>query len=464
MSTAGIQQERVGHLNRRGPRESGEYVLYWMQASQRAEHNHALEYAVRQANALGRSLVCVFGLTDGYPEANLRHYAFMLEGLADVEKGLRRRGIGFAVRRGSPDEVALEAGRRAALIVTDRGYLRHQVRWRENVAAEAGCRVTQVESDVVVPVETASDRREYAARTFRPRVSRHLERFLVGLGTTALRRPSAGAGLGGVDLSDPGRVLEELDLDRGVGPVGHLYRGGTRAAKRLLRRFLEEGLPGYASGRDQPHAGGVSHMSKYLHFGHISPLYVALRARGSGAPEEDVGAFLEELVVRRELAVNFVRYTPNYDSYSCLPEWARSTLEEHRGDSRERVYTRRQLEEAATHDPYWNAAMVEMRRTGYLHNHMRMYWGKRILGWTRTPQHAYRTALYLNNRYFLDGRDPNSYANVAWVFGLHDRPWKERPVFGKVRYMSRSGLERKTDPGAYVRRVERLTGVSASGV
>ncbi|QYJ16863.1 hypothetical protein Rxycam_02699 [Rubrobacter xylanophilus DSM 9941] len=461
MATAGIQQERIRPLNRKGFRESGEYVLYWMQASQRAEDNHALEYAVQRANAFGRTLLCVFGLTDDYPEANLRHYAFMLEGLADVEAGLRRRGIGFAVRRGSPDEVALEAGRRASLIVTDRGYLRHQVRWRENVASEARCGVVQVESDVVVPVETASEQREYAARTFRPRVGRHLDRFLVDLRTTPLRRPSAGADLGGVDLSDPERVLAEMDLDRSVDPVGHLYRGGSRAARRLARRFFRERLAGYASARAWPHVDGVSHMSKYLHFGHISPVYLALEARGSGAPEEDVGAFLEELIVRRELAVNFVRYTRHYDSYSsAVPEWARKTLREHRDDPRERVYTRGQLEGASAHDPYWNAAMIEMRRTGYMHNHMRMYWGKRILGWTRTPEHAYRTALYLNNRYFLDGRDPSSYANVAWIFGLHDRPWKERSVFGKVRYMSRGGLERKADPEAYVRRVWRLTGVS----
>ncbi|MCA3748522.1 MAG: deoxyribodipyrimidine photo-lyase [Rubrobacter sp.] len=461
MATARIQQERIKPLNRKGPREDGRHVLYWMQASQRAEHNHALEYAIQQANALGRTLVCVFGLTDDYPEANLRHYAFMLEGLVDVGSGLRRRGIGFAVRRGSPDEVALRAGRNAALIVTDRGYLRHQVGWRENVASEAGCGVVQVESDVVVPVEVASDRREYAARTFRPRIGHHLDRFLVGLRTTPLRRPSAAAGLlDGVDLSDPGRVLEEMDLDRGVGPVGHLYPGGSRAARRLARRFFGEGLAGYAAGRSQPHAGRVSHMSKYLHFGHISPVYLALETRSSGAPEEDVRSFLEELIVRRELAVNFVYHTRNYDSYSCLPGWARQTLGEHGDDPREHVYTPRQLEEACTHDPYWNAAMVEMRSTGYLHNHMRMYWGKRILGWTRSPQQAYRTALYLNNKYFLDGRDPNSYANVAWIFGLHDRPWKERPVFGKVRYMSKGGLERKTNPEAYVRRVERLTGVS----
>jgi deoxyribodipyrimidine photo-lyase len=196
-------------------------------------------------------------------------------------------------------------------------------------------------------------------------------------------------------------------------------------------------------------------MSKYLHYGHISPVYVALKIREANPPK-DLDSYLEELIIRRELSMNFCHFTPDYDQFSNLPEWAKETLKEHASDSREYVYPREQLQNAETHDEYWNAAMNEMRYTGYMHNYMRMYWGKKILEWSETPEEAYETTLYLNNKYFVDGRDPNSYANVAWVFGQHDRGWKERDVFGKVRYMSAGGLERKAKPKQYVEKVERL--------
>ena len=198
--------------------------------------------------------------------------------------------------------------------------------------------------------------------------------------------------------------------------------------------------------RNQPQTDDISHMSPYLHFGQLSPLYLALQIKAAASRlKEAQEAYLEELIVRRELAMNFVNYTPKYDSYACLPQWAQKTLTQHRKDPREYVYTRSRLEEAETHDEYWNAAMREMKITGFMHNYMRMYWGKKILEWSKTPEHAFRTTLAINNKYFLDGRDPNSYAGVAWVFGVHDRAWFERPMFGKIRYMAASGLERKCD-------------------
>jgi deoxyribodipyrimidine photo-lyase len=198
-------------------------------------------------------------------------------------------------------------------------------------------------------------------------------------------------------------------------------------------------------------------MSPYLHFGQLSPLYLALQIKAAVSRlKKAQEAYLEELIVRRELAMNFINYTPNYDSYGCLSQWAQKTLKQHQTDKREYVYTRRQLEDAETHDEYWNAAMREMKITGFMHNYMRMYWGKKILEWSKTPQHAFRTTLAINNTYFLDGRDPNSYTGVAWVFGVHDRAWFERPIFGKVRYMAASGLERKCDIQGYVRKVNAL--------
>ncbi len=454
MATSKTQEERIQHLNEAGVRD-GDYVLYWMQSSQRADHNHALEYAVGRANDLGQRLLVVFGLTDDYPEANLRHYAFMLEGLADVEGALGKRGIKFVVRRGSPDEVALEAGQNASLIVTDRGYMRPQKRWRGRVAGEAGRPLVQVETDVVVPVELASGKQEHAARTLRPKIHEYLDDFLVELTPTEPDKPSSNMKEKGLDLSDIDGILDGMDLDRGASRLSHLYRGGNSEAKRIFRRFLKGSFDDYVGNRNQPQTDHVSHMSKYLHYGHVSPIWLALEARDAGGGE-NADSFLEELIVRRELSFNFVFYNDDYDSYANLPSWSRKTLEDHKKDDREYTYTLEQLEDAQTHDEYWNAAMREMVHTGYMHNYMRMYWGKKILEWSDTPEHAYATTLYLNNRYFLDGRDPNSFANVAWVFGQHDRGWTERPVYGKVRYMSSGGLERKAKPGQYVEKVERL--------
>ena len=454
MATRKIQVERVQNLNEADVRE-GDYVLYWMQSSQRAEQNHALEYAVQRANDLDQRLLVVFGLTDDYPEANLRHYTFMLEGLKDAQEALEKRGIEMVVRKGSPEEVALEAGKDASLIVTDRGYMRPQKKWREKVAREADRLVTQVESDVVVPVELASGKQEHAARTLRPKIQEYLEDFLVALTPTKVEKRSTNMHVDGLDLSDMEKVLDGMDLDRSVSALSNLYKGGNSEARKIFRRFLKQGLGDYDANRNQPQTDYVSHMSKYLHFGHVSPIWLALQARGASAKQGNIESFVEELVVRRELSVNFVFYNNDYDSYSNLPGWARETLGEHKGDDREYAYTRKQLENAETHDEYWNAAMKEMVHTGYMHNYMRMYWGKKILEWSNTPEHAYRTTLYLNNKYFLDGRDPNSFANVAWVFGQHDRGWTEREVYGKVRYMSSGGLERKTKPDQYVEKVEK---------
>jgi len=463
VASSHIAETRIKRLNDLGPAQ-GTYVLYWMQQSQRVECNHALEYAVQKANKLQQPLVVVFGLMDGYPEANLRHYRFMLEGLAETQGTLRRRGICFVVRHGQPDAIALSLGRRASLIVCDRGYLRHQKQWRQRVASEADCEVVQIETDAIVPVEVASDKAEYAARTIRPKLHRHLGDYLVELRPTSLDRNSLGLELEGLDLEDLDGVLSQLKLDRSVPPVG-LFRGGTSEAKRVLRQFIQRDLPLYTQHRNQPETDNVSHMSKYLHFGQISPITVALEIHSAaGAPAADREAYLEELVVRRELALNFVSFVEIYDDFSCLPSWAQATLAKHRTDPRPYCYSREQLEDAETHDPYWNAAMREMRHTGYMHNYMRMYWAKKILEWCETPEAAYRTTLALNNKYFIDGRDPLSFAGVAWAFGLHDRPWSERPILGTVRWMSASGLERKADPQAYVEKVNRLVAALRGGV
>ncbi len=459
MASGLIDDARVQH-HRVGDPKPGDYVLYWMQASVRAEFNHALEYAVQEANSIGCRLLVVFGLTDDYPDASERHYRFLLDGLADTATGLAQRSIKFVVRRGDPADVAIELAGDARAVVLDRGYLRHQRAWRNRLIERFDGPIAEIETDVVVPVATVSQKREYAARTIRPRIHRHLADFLVELRPTAIDKKSLNLAVDGIDVSDPTSVLDDLDVDRSVPEVAERFRGGTHQARAALRRFLDESLPIYDENRNQPHTDEVSYLSMYLHYGHISPVACALAALDSGAPKSQVDSFIEELIVRRELNFNYVTYEPDYDKYSALPEWARKTLAKHTDDEREYVYTRDELENSETHDPYWNAAMSEMRHTGYMHNYMRMYWGKKIIEWTNTPEYAYRTTLYLNNKHLLDGRDPNSYGNVAWVFGLHDRPWQERDIFGTVRYMAASGLERKTDPEAYVRKIEQRTGAT----
>ena len=451
-----LENERIRELNGEAERD-GAYVLYWMQQSQRASGNPALELAIRDANRLNLPVVVGFGLWSGYPEANARHFAFLVQGLQDAAARLAERGIGFTVRHGKPEEVALELAGDAALVVCDRGYLRHQRAWRDVLAARAGRRVVQLEGDVVVPVDAVSGKAEHAARTIRPKILRQRDAFLTRLAEGVVERPAAGAAPpSDVDLSDIGAMLADLDIDRSVKPVRRLT-GGTTEARRRLDAFLQERFSGYADGRNEPADWQGSFLSPYLHFGHVSPVEVACAARErTSGSKDDRAAFLEELIVRRELAANFVSFEPRYDSFEMLPAWAQKTLAEHSGDHREHVYARGELEAADTHDRYWNAAMREMVHTGFMQNYMRMYWGKKILEWSPSPRAAFETVLALNNRYFLDGRDPNSYANVAWCFGLHDRAWTERPVFGKVRYMNAAGLERKFDIDRYVRAVDRL--------
>ncbi|MFH1738590.1 MAG: deoxyribodipyrimidine photo-lyase [bacterium] len=450
-----IEPERIQLLNKKSARD-GDYVLYWMQASQRGEHNHALEYAIQQANQRNQPLVVVFGLTDNFPEANLRHYAFMLEGLRETQDALRKRGIQLAIRRDSPERAAVEFSEAASLLVTDRGYLRIQRDWRKTVARKARCPVVQVESDIVVPVEIASLKEEYAAATIRPKILKHLNHYLAPVKKTKLKHGSLAMQFDGMNLQDIDAVLAQLDIDTSVPRQG-FYLGGTSQARKWLDRFVRTKLDDYADSRNDPSLEIQSNLSPYLHFGQISPVYIAMRVHtASGKNRKAKEAFLEELIVRRELSINFVLYNPYYDSYHATPEWAKETLRTHQKDHRNDIYALKDLENTNTHDPYWNAAMHEMLVTGKMANYMRMYWAKKILEWSPTPQKAFAHVLYLNNKYFLDGRDPNSFAGVAWCFGKHDRPWGERPIFGKVRYMNEGGLRRKFDIDTYVRKIQRL--------
>ncbi|MFH5836165.1 deoxyribodipyrimidine photo-lyase [Proteiniclasticum sp. C24MP] len=448
-----IPQGRIQKLNTLDPRE-GDYILYWMQASQRISCNHALAFAMDEAARLHLPLVVYFGLTASYPESYERHYHFMVEGLLEVKKALTDMDIQFIVLNETPSTGAVKLSERAALLVTDRGYLKIQRQWRAEAAEAVSCPMLQVESDVLVPADETSMKEEYSAATIRRKIERLILEYAPPLERREMKKSSLSMKLplSSIPFENAEDILSALSVNGEVAPVSHLYKGGYAEARRRLDDFVENRLEYYAEKRNEPSEDLGSDLSPYLHFGQISPLeiYLALSDHHS----ESKRVFLDELIVRRELAVNFVLRNPHYDSFASITSFAKDTLLAHSKDERPYLYSTEELEQGKTHDPYWNAAQLEMVHLGKMQGYMRMYWGKKIIEWTETPEKAYETALYLNNKYNLDGRDPNGFAGVAWCFGKHDRGWKERPVFGKVRYMNANGLERKFDIRAYVENVE----------
>ena len=441
-------------------------VMYWMQKAQRAHDNPALDFAMAAANLRGRPLIVLFVLTD-YPSANANHYRFMLCGLAETAADLRARGIGFRLRRGPMQETLVRELSGASLVVCDEGRLRHELAWRDSLVAALGPRIPLcvVETEAVVPPRLVSDKEEYAAVTIRPRISAHLPRFLGALPAAAV-----GAGTGaerGMRVACPTALeaAEDAHFSAYDAPARPEYPQdrialqriaqvpGYRAGMARFARFVETGaLDTYDTLRNDPNADGQSNMSPYLHFGQVSPVSLAREALRHGGPSAQ--AFVEQLVVRRELAVNFTLRNPGYDRYeSAVPDWAREALAR---EERHDVYPEAALESGETDDPYWNAAQRQMILTGTMHNYLRMYWGKRLLAWYADPQRAFALALRLNDRYSLDGRDPNGYTGVAWCFGRHDRPWPRQPFFGTVRAMVPNGLRRKFDVKSYAARIESL--------
>jgi deoxyribodipyrimidine photo-lyase len=446
-----IHPTRIEYLNSTAEKR-GRFIVYWMQQSQRAIYNHALEFAIDAANERNLPLIVFFGLTS-YPEANLRHYWFMLQGLKETRDDLNTRGIKFVVVHTDPDTGIVAFARDASLVVTDMGYLRIQREWRKTAAEKLTCPLIQVESDVLVPIRVASIKEEFSAGTLRPKLTKQLREYLVPLQERTLKKKSTSMRFDSLDISDIKNALADLSMDMSVTPVKWL-NGGTSSAEILLREFIHSKLDFFATRRNDPSLDYSSNMSPYLHFGQISPLYIAMEISRSKSPGKDV--FLEEMIVRRELSMNFVWYSAHYDTLNALPNWAQLTLNQHKKDKREPLYSVKQLENAQTYDPYWNAAQKEMVIRGKMHGYMRMYWGKKIIEWTANPEEAYRIALYLNNKYEIDGRDANGFTGVAWCFGKHDRAWKERSVFGKVRYMNDKGLERKFNIEEYVRKIDNL--------
>lgn len=439
-----VQIRRAG-----SPNLDGACVVYWMQRAQRSWDNPALDLAVEAGNALGKPVVVFFAPVPFYPHANLRHYRFLTEGIPDIAEAVTARKVGFVLRQ-YPDHSLLKFCEQVnpALVVGDENPLRETEAWRRKVTEQLRVPFCTVDADVIVPSRLLQ-KAQYAAHTIRPRLEKLLGTFLVQPANpsakVAWKKPAAVASLA-VDTD----ITEGWTIDRTVGPVS-TFTGGAKEARRLLREFVEKKLANYAKQRNHPELDGTSRMSPYLHFGHISPLTIALAVKAADAPQADKDSYMGELLVWRELAVNLVTYHPEYDSFECGENWAHRTLAEHASDPRPIAYSEQQLEHAETHDPLWNAAQMQMVNGGWMHNYLRMYWGKKILEWTRQPSEAHRIAVTLNDKYELDGRDPNGYAGVAWaIVGKFDRPWFDRAIFGQIRYMSLASTGKKFDSKRYI--------------
>ena len=449
-----IDEMRIKILNDRPLLDEGSYVVYWMQASQRVTQNEALSYAIEKANALKKPLVVYFGLTSQFAGARRRHYRFMLEGLREVKSVLAERNIPLFVYTFGVVEGLLKLADEMALLVTDAAYSHLERKWRTVAASSVPCSCHEIETNVVVPLNVVTNKEEYSAATLRRKIEPMIHYFAQQVVLADLYIPSLSVQcpFANPDLDQIETLLDTLHLEKDQGKL-YRFRGGETAAHARLAYFIDHHLDGYASKRNNPHESYVSDLSAYLHFGQISSIDVYHAIKDIDLV--DVPAFLEQLIVRRELAFNYVCYNPLYDCYEGLPSWARASLKEHEQDPRKVIYTYEQLEAGKTHDPYWNTAQRELVHLGTMHNYMRMYWGKKILEWSASAKIAFETALKLNNTYQMDGRDPNGYAGVAWCFGKHDRPWVERPIFGSIRYMNDKGLERKFDMKRYIERVEK---------
>ncbi|HEY6846667.1 MAG TPA: deoxyribodipyrimidine photo-lyase [Terracidiphilus sp.] len=425
-----------------------------MQRAERGIDNHALDVAVHMANELGLPVVVFFAGINNFPYANLRHYYFLNQGLRDVEEDLAEREIGFVMRR-SPHEDHLQffhdVG--AAMVIGDENPMREPERWRTLISKRLTIPFWTVDADVIVPSRML-EKAQFAARTIRPRLKRLLPDFMQPYenpkAAKSWQRPK-GLLVDDVQL-DMTRGWKELD--RSVLPVEE-FIGGTHAARKRLKMFVGSMLGSYDRERNRPEVDGTSMLSMYLHFGHIGPLTIALAieeaVREDMSLRANADAYLDQLITWRELCVNYVLYNDKYDSLEGAEPWALKTIAEHARDERERTYTLKQLEEAKTYDELWNAAQRQMVARGWMHNYVRMYWAKKILEWTPDMKTAMQYAIHLNDKYLLDGRDPNGYGGIAWaIVGKFDRAWGERPVFGKIRYMSGASTGRKFDSRRYI--------------
>ena len=441
-----INEKRIRRLSpsSRAQTETGP-VLYFMDRDRRLKDNWALLHAQNLALEKNTPLHILYVMPHDFLGSTWRQHHFMIEGFKEIELKAEKLGIHFEVLVGEPVKEVKRHIKKHEIshLVTDFTPLRLPRSWREALKKELQIPFDEVDAHNVVPCWEASPKKEFAAYTFRPKVTKMLTEYLTQF-PKLKKHPHPAQPL----KNDWEALISSLKIDKSVKPVDWI-KPGEKAAHKMLKDFLEKKIANYAEDRNDPNLNALSNLSPYLHYGQIAAQRVAFEVEMHAAQHAKV--FLEELIVRREVAENFCYYEKNYDNEKGFHEWAQKTLNEHKEDPREYLYTLKEFDEAKTHDELWNAAQRELLNTGKMHGFMRMYWAKKILEWTKSPQQAIDIAINLNDRYELDGRDPNGYTGIAWsIGGVHDRAWTERPVFGKIRFMNFNGCKRKFDVKSYI--------------
>ncbi|XP_039999757.1 CPD photolyase isoform X2 [Xiphias gladius] len=436
-------------------KQGSEGVLYWMSRDHRVQDNWALIQAQRLAAKENLPLhICVCLVVPKSELSTLRHYSFMLKGLKEVAKECKALDIQFHLLDGSAGEVlpGFVSDRSLGAVVTDFSPLREPLGWLEDVKKRLpeSIPLIQVDAHNIVPCWVASPKLEYSARTIRGKITNLLPEFLTDFPLVEKHPYTATRTAKPIDWD---KILASLEVDRAVGEP-EWAKPGTMAGMAMLESFIDVRLKLFGTQRNDPNAAALSQLSPWIRFGHVSAQRMALQVQRSGKnASQSISSFIEELVVRRELTDNFCFYNKKYDSVEGAYEWAQKTLKDHAKDKRPYLYTRQQLEKAKTHDKLWNAAQYQMVTEGKMHGFLRMYWAKKILEWTSSPEEALSIALYLNDRYELDGQDPNGFVGCMWsICGIHDQGWAERPVFGKIRYMNYKGCTRKFDVPRFERK------------
>ncbi|MFW2364854.1 MAG: deoxyribodipyrimidine photo-lyase [Desulforhopalus sp.] len=448
MDRRNVDIDRRSRRLKNGHRGEGP-VVYWVSRDQRVEDNWALLWAQQEAIARQKGLLVVFCLVHDYLGAKSSQYAFMLSGLAGMQKKLQKMNIHFILLEEAPDKVLPRLLRQidAHVLVSDFDPLRIKRQWKEKLTENVVVPFCEVDTHNIIPAWTVSEKKEYAAYTIRPKIKRLLDDYLTDIPPVKYHPFDWDQGL---KYSEPNSLTTYASGQRFTAGNEWL-EAGEAAAVLAAGVFVKTGLEKYAEHRNNPCVEGQSGLSPYLHFGQLSAQRLARLVRKNELPMEAKDCFLEELIVRRELSDNYCLYEPCYDTFAGFPEWARKTLDQHRKDKRDYTYSFSELEAGETHELLWNACQVDLVQSGKLHGYLRMYWAKKVLEWTPDPESALEFAITLNDRYSLDGRDPNGYAGIAWsVGGVHDRAWRERSVFGKVRYMNEAGCRRKFDVNRYI--------------
>jgi len=457
-------QKRIVVLRHGEPRANARYVLYWMQIHRRAYQNHALNFAIAQANKFNLPLVVYEGLRPDYDQANDRIHQFIIEGAIANHQDFAKRGIRYCfylmpdAQKGNCRAVA-QLAQEAALLVTDDFPTFVVPSHNRAIVKQVDCPVYAIDTNGVVPIRELKHE-EYAARTIRPKIHRLLPAYLWPIAAIKPKIKNRDLKLNlreetSLEHADIVTLLGSTNIDHSVRP-SPLYHGGRAEALKRLKTFVSTRLQNYNTGRNMTGEHWTSELSPYLHFGHISAMEIALAVLHAEAPDDSIDAYLEELIVRRELSYNFCHFNPKHATIAALPAWARQTMVAHEKDARPYIYSAEQLEAAATHDEVWNLAQRELLATGKIHNYVRMLWGKKIIEWSKTSQEALATMIRLHHRYALDGRDPNTYTGILWCFGKHDRAWgPQRQVFGLVRYMTSENTRRKINLPAYKAWVEK---------